>query len=273
MTDNLSNITIGIVGNGKVGSVLARSFTSAGYPISCVVAIDSSSRALDSKIPVLGSIEQIPSGIKCLLMCVPDNEIRNVIEELLRLRKIEKGMVVGHTAGAESAEILAALRDHGATVMAWHPMQTFTGEEGAELLKGVTIGIDGDPEAVAIGKQIAKRIGSEPYCVPPEMRPLYHLGGVFACNFMSALTAISADLLTEVGMERNRAFQTLAPLLERTIQNINSLGLPDAITGPVSRGDTETISKHEEVLEDHPKALEVYRLLSGVLKKEIEGKI
>lgn len=271
MTSEESNIPIGIIGNGKVGSVLARTFAAAGYPVSCVVAVEPDTLSPDPSIPVVRSIGQMPAGIKFLLICVPDKEIRVVAEELLRLGKVEKGMIVGHTAGAQSAEILADLRKCGASVLAFHPMQTFTGEGGAELLKGVTIGIDGDPEAVKIGRQIATKIGANPCNIPQEMRPLYHLSGVFASNFMSAITAISVDLLVETGMDRDRAFQALAPLLEHTIQNINSLGIPEAITGPIARGDAETIAKHEKVLADHPQALDVYRLLSGVLKGCILG--
>ncbi len=266
MTENESNIPIGIIGNGKVGGVLARTFVNAGYVVECVVAIDPESDKPAPKIRIIRSLEELPSGIKFLLVCVPDGEIKRVVESLLKLKKIGKGMIVGHSAGSESAEILADLRHNGASVLTWHPMQTFTGVEGAELLKGVTIGIDGDDVAVEFGKELAERIGAVHYIVPPEMRSLYHLGGVFACNFMSALTSISVDLLTDSGMDRDLAFRTLIPLIERTVQNINQKGLPESITGPVSRGDYETIAKHERVLADYPQSLETYRLLSGVLR-------
>jgi len=263
--------TIAIIGYGKVGRILIRAFINAGYALKMVV--DSRSSSIDSsglrrhQIPYVNQISQLPQDIEFLLICVPDNAIMSVVHELVKSPFNLENKVIAHTAGAFSHQILNRVRESGALPLAWHPFQTFTGDEGQELLHGITIGMDGDPEAIRVGERIAIDLGAIPLTITPEMRPLYHLSGVFACNFMTALAGISVDMLMQGGMDERQAYQALGPLMTSTVRNIVTKGLPEAITGPLIRGDDKTIEVHQQVLADNPQALEVYRMLSRVILK------
>jgi len=293
---------IAIVGYGKVGRVLARALPEAGYKVAAVVTRQQGIKLGESKI--LGSVRDLSAGIGLVILCLRDDEIAKAVEALnphLQLKGWEsepfptacggdqggvsgcddpspplllKGGTKGglcHTAGALSSEILAPARTKGWEVMAWHPLMTFTGSEGAELLRGVTFGIDGDEGVVAFGEQLARDLGGIPFRVPPELRGTYHLSAVFACNLLIALLGESLELLNSVGVDQQRAMQALLPLIHKTVENVAEKGFPDSITGPVRRGDVATITRHLDILSKHPEADGIYRTLSLALARRLEN--
>lgn len=238
--------TIAIIGYGKVGRVLVRAFNATKYPLR-------------------QGLTNLSSDVDFVVLSVPDRYIGQVADEIVARRELRAGTVVAHTSGSLSTEPLESVRTIGALPLAWHPLQTFTGSEGPELLHGITFGIEGDPEAVEIGEEIARDLGGIPFRTTPGLRPLYHLGAVFSCNLMAALVGMSLDLLGEAGMDEETALQALKPLLSQTLDNIVRLGLPQSITGPVSRGDDQTIRSHLDILSQYPQAQTIYRLLSREL--------
>ncbi len=258
---------VAVVGYGKVGRVLARAFHRAGYPVAGVVARrrPDDPWLSETGITVIEGIDGLPDEVGFLVLCVRDSQIEPLAGEVVARGGFMPQAVVAHTAGAVSAGPLEPVRRCGALPLAWHPLQTFTGDEGPELLEGITFGIDGDTAAVELGERVARDLGGIPFSVPPGMRPLYHLGGVFACNLMASLVGISQDLLKEVGMDEERSLRALGPLIKATASNIVRRGLPDAITGPLRRGDDRTIASHLETLKEYPEAAAAYRLLSRVL--------
>ncbi len=262
-----SKPTIAIVGYGKVGSVLAKAFVVADYTLSGLVIRHRQRDAwLDSlRLPVVDKIADLPAGTDFLVLCVRDAQIEDLVMEITDRGGFHEGTVIAHTAGAVSAEPLEPVREVGALPMCWHPMQTFVGGEEPDLFNGVTFGIDGDSEAVELGERIARDLGGIPFRIPPDKRRLYHLSAVVACNLMSGLVSMAVRLLCDSGMTEAQALQTLGPLIRKTARNIAEKGLPDAISGPLKRGDEKTIKAHLEVLEDYPDMGMVYRLLSREL--------
>ena len=260
----IQNLKVAVVGYGKVGRVMAEAFTRIGCEV-LVVARPKGRAIQNPKSKIQNRISSLPTDLDFILLCVRDTQIRGLAEEIVKRGGFRKGTIVAHTAGAVSAGILAPVREVGCLALAWHPLQTFTGDEGADLLRGITFGIDGDAQAVRVGERLARALGGEPFRVPPELRPLYHLGGVFACNLMAGLVAVSQDLLAGMGMDEERSLRALAPLIRATADNIARQGLPGSITGPLKRGDVDTIAAHLKVLERHPEAWEIYRTLSRSL--------
>lgn len=265
---------VAIVGYGRVGRVLARAFPAAGYEVAAVVTRRSIVPPRADQLPIINSVAALPSDVEFVILSVRDSEIERVAGEFgLPLYDsrggIRGGKILCHTAGAVPAEVLAPARRGGWSVMAWHPLQTFTGDEGPELLKGITFGIDGDEEAVEVGERVARDLGGLPFRVPPELRLQYHLGAVFACNLLAALVGVSLDLLREVGMDQCRALLALEPLLKATAGNIARMGLADAITGPLRRGDAEIIQSHLQILESHSDAAQIYKMLSRALLERL----
>ena len=260
---DIESIEVGIIGYGKVGRLFTRAFTGIGLPVKCILSRSQHGDTwlTERKIHVASRISQLPEGINFLLLCVPDRELPQLAQDIVAAGVVCQGAVIAHTAGAYSAEILAPVRQCGAAVLSWHPLQTFTGSETPECLNGVTFGIDGDPGAVEIGGRIAVKLGGNPCRIAPSMRAQYHLGAVFACNMVTALLGIAIDLMRESGMSEDRAVQAVTPLILSTVSNISVRGLPDSITGPVIRGDIETIRNHLDILQTHQQIKEVYRLL------------
>jgi len=286
---------VAIVGYGKVGRVLARALPVAGYQVAAIVTRQEG--VVVKNTLILRSVGELANEVEIVILCLRDEEIAKAVEALpdavipaqagiqtgqtsplslidstrldSRLRGNDR--IVCHTAGALSAELLAPARDKRWQVMAWHPMMTFTGDEGAELLKDVTFGIDGDEEAVELGEQLARDLGGIPFRVPPELRGTYHLSAVFACNLLGALVGESLDLLEKVGMDQQRAMQAIEPLIKATIESITRKGLSDSITGPIKRGDVAIVSKHLEILSQYAEAEQIYCALSLALLKRIKS--
>ena len=265
MTDNHPN-KIAIAGYGKVGRVLAKAFLKAGYNISGVVVREMSDEYVtEEDLLFTDNLAGLPKKTDFVVLSVRDNQVQTLAEDIVARGGFHAGTVVAHTAGAVSALPLEPVRKVGALPLAWHPMQTFIGGEGPELLEGVTFGIDGDPEAVKIGVEITLKLGGIPYLVSPEKRPVYHLAAVMACNMMSGLADMAVKLLNETGMTDADAIRILGPLMTRTAQNLEQVGLPGAISGPLLRGDIETIGSHLAILKDYPEIREVYCRLSSEL--------
>ena len=268
---------VAVVGYGRVGRVLVRAFVRAGYPVAGVAArrrpddrrLNLFKWLNETGIKVAQRVAGLPDEVDFLVLCVGDSQIGGLAEEIIARDGFKLGTVVAHTAGAISTKPLEPVRVCGCLPLAWHPLQTFTGDEGPELLEGVTFGIDGDPAAVDLGSRIARDLGGVPFRVPPELKTLYHLGGVFACNLMAALVGISQELFREVGMDEKRSLQAVGPLIEVTARNIARKGVMEAVTGPLKRGDDVTIASHLETLKNFPEAAAVYRLLSRSLLAQL----
>ncbi len=264
MSKPLIDISVAIVGYGRVGRVLARAFAARGYTVAGVVSRSTSGvvQLKRNVVPVCETFNALPNEVGFLVLCVPETALSEVARKIAAWKQHPKGLVVAHTAGALSAEAIAPVRRIGASALAWHPLQTFTGDEDPDWLSGVTFGIDGDPEAVETGWNIALGLGGKPVRVPPGLRREYHLAAVFASNLVAALFGQSVLLMTQTGLDDARAQDALASLLTHTAANITRKGLADSITGPVRRGDIETIKSHIETLKSRPELSELYRLLS-----------
>jgi predicted short-subunit dehydrogenase-like oxidoreductase (DUF2520 family) len=159
--------------------------------------------------------------------------------------------------------------------LAWHPLQSFTGGETADCLQDVTVGIDGDEQAVALGKSLAVSVGAKPLLVPPELRVFYHLSGIFASNFTTAMAGIAAGYLQDIGLSEPESFAALEPIMAATVNNIAHKGVPGAISGPLVRDDRDTVARHLTALQARPEALAIYRQMSNVLLRYLgkEGEV
>jgi predicted short-subunit dehydrogenase-like oxidoreductase (DUF2520 family) len=261
-----------IVGYGRVGAVLAKALVERNYPLTGVVFRQIRRDAwLESlRVPRLEHIADLSPETDFIILCVRDYQIGELVDAIIERCGFKPGAVVAHTAGVLSAEILSGVRKVDALPLAWHPLQTFVGGEGSELLQGVAFGIDGDPAAVELGEKIAIDLGGVPYRIPPEKRPVYHLGAVVACDLMAGLIGMAMELLQDIGMDQDRALQALSPLVVKTAQNIAARGLPQAISGPFRRGDAQTILAHLEILKQHPDIEAVYRSLGRELLRRLD---
>ncbi|MCS7256835.1 MAG: DUF2520 domain-containing protein, partial [Thermomicrobium sp.] len=159
------------------------------------------------------------------------------------------GQAVIHLAGAYGRELLAPAARAGAETGAFHPLQTFAGAADPAAWQGVGIAIDADPPLADELVWLARQLGAEPFPLDPAQRPLYHAAAAIAANGFVALVGTAAELLGRAaGLERARAVRHLLPLLRGVLHNLEQLGLPQALTGPVARADRATLERHVAAL-------------------------
>ena len=165
------------------------------------------------------------------LLCVPDRAIAEVA------RSIEPGPWVAHVSGGTP---LAALDPHGRRFSV-HPLQTLTKLRGPEQLDGAFAGVTAETDA-ALDRAtwLAATLGLQPFVLADDKRAVYHAGAAIASNFLVTLYRIASSLTAEAGAPHD----AVVPLMTRTIENGFEL------TGPIARGDWETVERHREALRD-----------------------
>ena len=256
---------IAIVGTGKLGSALTLSLRAAGYSISELVSRDRKdsrrrANALARRVGAAATTFQ-KAALRADLVwfCVPDREIAKAAR--LLAGKDWKGKTAVHSSGALTATELAGLRARGAHVTSAHPMMTFV-EGSAPALKGVGFAIEGDPLAVQMVTRILQRLGAESFPIDRKDKPLYHAWGTFASPLLTALLATTEQVARRVGISRQEAHRRITPILRQTLVNYASFGAPNAFSGPIVRGDSETVKRHLQALESAPVARKVYAALA-----------
>ena len=156
-------------------------------------------------------------------------------------------------------------------------MQSFADIETAKTnLPGSYFALDGDQQAMAAAQEVVSDLGGHSFFVPPKDRALYHAAACVASNYLVSLVYCAAKMYEKFGLSSNDALQALSPLIQGTLTNLQKVGLPDALTGPISRGDLPTIENHFKALsvfdngeEELYKVLGLYTLQIALEKTSI----
>ncbi|MET0592439.1 MAG: Rossmann-like and DUF2520 domain-containing protein [Polyangiaceae bacterium] len=237
-----------ILGAGKVGTAFARALRADGAAVTLRAARKGLPRAvIDADL---------------LVLAVRDGMLVEVVAELAARRGVSSRTVVVHNAGALGPASLAPLRGIARGVAQMHPMISFASTTYTPTLTRGQVNVDGDPAAVALAERIARRLGMSPRRMPDVDKVAYHAAGGFVANGAAALAAAGTRLLSNAGVEPKIAVQMLGPLLRSVADNVERLGLPGALTGPVRRGDRHGVAKHLEVIAAKaPELTSLYRAL------------
>ncbi len=183
-------------------------------------------------------------GAHVVLVATPDDAIPAVAAELARAGAIADSQVVLHLSGLLDRRALDPLDSAGAGLGSFHPLQTIADPRTAPArLIGAYAGIEGDSRAMADGEWLALMLGMHPIRLTAESKPAYHAGAVFAANFLVALAGVAERLAREAGVPPADASRLYLPLLRGAVVNLDA-GAAHALTGPIVRGDVETIRAH-----------------------------
>jgi predicted short-subunit dehydrogenase-like oxidoreductase (DUF2520 family) len=195
-----------------------------------------------------------------ILICVPDDAIRETSDELARLGGEElRGKIVLHTSGACGSDALDALRICGAAVGSMHPLQSFSGVD-VPPLEGKIFAIEGDEAAVRVARQMVRALGGTPVRIAAAKKPLYHAAGALAAGLVLAMEEAGVQMAMASGMKRREAVRALLSLTRQVLEHYEKLGPQKAWTGPLSRRDYRVVAVHEEALSEiRPEFLEAYR--------------
>lgn len=267
----------GIIGAGIVGTALAVRLEEAGYQCLGVETRSTSSyerfcRYLNKKrIPLE---EWVPEA-DLIFITTQDGMIRSAAENLAERKLYKTGQIWIHCSGSQKAQILKKSLVLPIKTLSMHPLQTFADvDQALKLLPGTHFGLEG--EAVEEGVQIVQALGGIPHLLDPEKKPFYHAGSVMVSNYIVALAGMAVQLFNLAGIPKEAALQSLIPLMQGTLRNLDTVGLPQALTGPIARGDSEVVRSH---LEDMPlKLKQAYQVLGlstlelAQAKMELNGK-
>lgn len=257
----------GIIGAGRAGSALARAMYRAGYRfawVSSCTAEDAQRLAAVLGNTRYGASPPLNVSAEMLIVAVPDSAIGDALHDAIDAGCVPPGAVVFHLSGALDECCLDAAKSAGATVMAFHPAQTFTPEtDPGAAFRGIWFDMEGDTEACAAGERIAHDLGARAVRFDHPQRTAAHLAMSMASNYTVALVYLARELMERYGIPADTAAGMLGPLVASTAENISRHGALAALTGPVSRGDAAVVRDHLELLRGEPERVQaVYRLLA-----------
>lgn len=266
---------IAIVGAGNLGNALAVSLRAAGYRIDSVIARSEGTsltrarrlaRQLRSR--ALVGTEEVRARI--LWLCVPDGEIASAAASLAQAFQ-GRGRIALHSSGALTSDELEPLRRKGAAVASVHPLMTFV-RKSRPTLAGVPFAIEGDPVAVRTACRIVRDLGGEPFAIRKTDKNAYHALGTFASPLLTVLLATTERVGVLAGMTRTAARRRILPILLQTVQNYGKLGAAQGFSGPIVRGDVETVRRHLDALRTDALPHQVYVALARAALEYLPAK-
>ena len=260
-------IDVAIIGAGNLGTALGYALSQKGYRIKAL-----SCRTLSSvrkSLQIIGEGKAFTDNLqaaeqgKLIFICVPDSEIAKVVKELAGSAISWSEKHIFHCSGLVSAEVLKPLKAKGALTASFHPVQSFSQKKGGpKQFEGIYFGLEGDEKALELAEKIASHLGGYSIVIRSKDKALYHAACSVASNFFIVLIDVALSLLKFIGFEEKQASEIVLPLIQGTLQNIKEFDLESSLTGPVIRGDEESLEKHLDALRKYPGYLEIYRSLA-----------
>lgn len=238
---------VGVVGAGRVGAVLAARLQRAGHPIT---AVSGRSQATLLRVQTLLPNVEItdPAAVvrasDVIVLAVPDDALAAVAQDLSG--HVRRGQVVVHTSGRHGLAVLAPLAAAGARTIAMHPAMTFTGTE-VDLDRGCVFGVTAAPADREIAETLVAELGGTVMWVDEADRATYHAALAHGANHLTTIVTQAMDLLREIGADDAAA--VLRPLLTAALDNTLAYG-DAALTGPVARGDVDTVRAHMRTIDE-----------------------
>ncbi|MFV8781858.1 Rossmann-like and DUF2520 domain-containing protein [Microbulbifer sp. SA54] len=267
-------LTLNIIGAGRLGKTLARLWQDRGiFSVAglCNRSRESTQAAVDfiGAGDVYSDIMSMPEA-DCWLIATGDNEIATSAHRLaerfsargsLKGTTAESRPLIFHCSGALPAAALNACRP--AAIASAHPVHSFADpERSLTTLQGSTVALEGDDTGTQVLRGAFAMLGCDTLSLSPEQKLLYHTGSVMACNYLTVLLDLSLQTLAAAGIDEQTARKLLEPIVTQTVRNNFALGPAHALTGPVARGDAETVQKQLQALQKTDRAIaEIYRQL------------
>lgn len=261
-----------IIGAGRLGTTLAAVLTlRASRDFNVRYIASRTGESLMKARRIIGKngekiifTKNIIEGVRdcdIIFICTPDDEIEKVSNEICRNAKSSlKGKYFMHFSGSKSLEVLNNVRSSGAFIASIHPMKSFASiEDSIETIGGTVYGVTFEKSQSSkkfiqtkdLILKIVESLGGTAIEVKNEDKPLYHAVACVASNYLVALINYAVEMNEKIGIKTGDSLRGLMGLIESTINNIKKLGTKKALTGPIARGDTETIREHMDYFKRH----------------------
>ncbi|MEV2275800.1 DUF2520 domain-containing protein [Nocardiopsis sp. NPDC049922] len=255
-----ARLRVGVIGPGRVGSVLGQALGRAGHKVVAATAVSETSKAnVASRLPTARVLDapEVVEASDLVLVTVPDDALPDLVEGLAATGAALRGKLLAHASGAHGYGVLAPATIAGALPLALHPAMTFTGrDEDIERLANCAFGVTAPDQLRPIAEALVVEMGAEPVWIAEDKRTLYHAALAGGANHLVTLVADSAALLTAAGVPEPG--RMLAPMLSAALDNALRLGI-HGLSGPVLRGDAGTVAGHiEQLRENAPESVASY---------------
>ncbi len=257
--------SLAIIGLGRVGTVLGQALKQAGYRIVAVSSrVPEKARAAAT---ALGAQATTPAraarAAELTLLTISDDAIPAVAAELAQAGAWRQGKAVIHASGVSPAGVLAPAAQQGAAIGAFHPLAAFARPD-MPLPQGLTFAIEAQGTLHQQLWAMATALGGQPLNLAPEDKTLYHAAAVIASNYTVTLTSLAVQLFERMEATPEQALRALLPLMRTTLDNMERQGVPQALTGPLLRGDVSTVRQHLLALDEAaPQVALLYRCLAA----------
>lgn len=254
--------TISIVGLGQVGTALLRVLSEQGLQVISAynrteVSDGLKKEFVDTSVTYGDAFPEISLG-ELVFITVSDDSIVRVADQIAdQFEELSSHQFV-HCSGTLTSGALATLQEKGASTASFHPMQAIT--RSTDSFSGIWFDMEGDEKVMNVLERIANMFGSNTFRVSPEAKPYLHASAVVASNYLVVLADLMARISSRGNIPEETVLNALTPLMENTIKNIRELGVTDALTGPIARGDEETVREHLERLKKDPEVLSLYKI-------------
>lgn len=251
--EDLLRLPVHVHGPGRAACSLAAHLVRAGARVAGLsggseAGAQAARDALGAGIPCTRALPALPGDV-LLLLGVPDDALAGVAAELAR-GHLPPGGVALHLSGRQGRPVLAPLAARGLRTAAFHPLRSFPARRpGAGDLGGCLVAVDGDAELLPALLDLGRRLGGDPVPLAEAGRPLYHLGASMLGNGVLGVAGVAVQALRAAGIPEAAAIRGLVNIGTDVLARAGREGLPEALTGPVARGDTATLDAHLAALE------------------------
>ena len=261
----LDKASITLIGAGNLAQALGPALNAAGYKIDFVAARETASsrrraamlaRLLEAQTV---SLNDAGPASDIIWICHTDDALAETAKLLAR-KPGWAGKIVLHSSGALSSDVLSALKRKSASTASLHPMMTFV-PGATPRMEEVPFAVEGDARAVSVARRIVRDLGAESFAIKKAAKPLYHALGSFSSPLIVAALVTAERVGRGAGLTASQTRRVMAPILRQTIKNYAERGAAAAFSGPIKRGDLNTVLRHLKELKRVPGASEVYRAL------------
>ena len=259
---------IGVIGAGRLGSALAHALLAAGRPLDAVASrtrVHADELASGLPFVAAAEIDELVASSNIVFLAVPDD----TIEEVAHSIAWRPGQAVVPLSGGRGLDALSAVTEVGGTAGCLHPLQTFPGDEtpaaARARFQGIACGIEAPGPLDSVLEGIVEAVGGRSFRLEGVDRAAYHAAAVLVSNDVVATMAAASRAWVLAGLPAEEARGALSALLVASAASIAERPLTEALTGPVARGDVETVRGHLAALESEPELRALYRGLGAEL--------
>lgn len=258
---------ISFIGAGKVGTAFGKYVSTQHEVVYYSSRTERSAILAADTVGCLwtNSLSELINASEIIFITTSDNAINSVCSEIAQLDVPLRQKHFVHMSGAMTTEVFQSLVHLGATCSSLHPLQTFSDVQHAvDDLKDAYLSLESNSNKLI---PMIESMGNPYFTLTKEQKIKYHLSACVFSNYMVTLLNFGSRLLQDIGIEEKEGLQAMKPLIEATLKNVYDRGTTNALTGPIQRGDTETVMKHIQSLESLD--LDVYKLLGQQTTKNL----